>query len=237
MDAKISPFSLRHEWNIQWQENDKVHENAMNWNGKEEEQLIPALANVGVLSSLQLKNLFLDGDKRKISKLCTTGKLIRHTLIRNKQEIPVFTLGPTAIEMLKDRLPFVDWKDFKISDILQRLMFFQLISTFKKENQDIEIIPSVTPFVAAFKRNGKKIHVLIERGNEQEIIRTLKFYKPKERFIFIKEHVDHGREINEFIGDCQVRMTTDLDLNKPFGEMFYLYKGGEWQPENKVIEK
>lgn len=234
MDAKISPFSLRHDWKIKWQSNDRVHENAMNWNGKVEDTLLPALANVGIISSLQLKNLFLNGDNRKISKLCSTGKLIRHNLIRNKQEIPVFTLGPTSVEMLKDRMPIIEWKEFKITDILQRLIFFQLIAKFKKENQDISISPSRTPFVAAFIRNGKKIHVLIERGNEQEILHTLKFYSPRERFIFIKENINHGKELNEFISNCQVRMTTDNDFDKSFEDMFYIYSGGEWIQENKI---
>lgn len=235
MDAKLSPFSLGHEWKIEWQENDRVHENAMNWNVKEEKELLPALATVGVISSLQLKNLFLS-DKKKISKLCSTGKLIRHTLIRNKQEIPVFTLGPTSNEMLKERMTVVDWKNFNIPDLLQRLIFFQLMSRFKKEENDIKVASSVSPFVASFIRNNKKIHVLVERGNQQEIIHTLKFYTPRERFIFIKENINHGRELNEFMANCKVRMTTDHDLDKSFEDMFYLYHAGEWIQERKITE-
>ncbi|MEQ2529167.1 hypothetical protein WMO40_21060 [Bacillaceae bacterium CLA-AA-H227] len=237
MDAQLSPFSLRHEWTIKWQENDRVHENAMNWNGKIEDELLPALASVGVISSLQLKNLFFNGDNRKISKLCSTGKLIRHTLIRNKMEIPIFTLGPTSVEMMKDRMSITDWRDFTISDILQRLIFFQLMTKFKRDDQKVSIIPSVKPFVAAFIRNNKKFHVLIERGNTQEIIHTLKFYSPRERFIFIKENVNHGQELNEFLINCKVRMTTDNDLDKPFDEMFYIYTNGEWLLEKNTEDR
>lgn len=235
MTAKISPFSIGHEWNIKWQVNDRVHENAMNWNIKEEKELLPALATIGVISSLQLKNLFIR-DKKKLSKLCSTGKLIRHTLMRNKEEIPIFTLGPTSVEMLKDRMPILNWQELNVTDILQRLVYFQLVSRFKKDGQDIIIAPSASPFVGSLIRNNRKIHVMVGRGNEQEIMHTLKFYKPKERFIFVKEHINHSQELNEFIADCKVRMTTDYDLNKPFEEMFYLIKNGEWVPEKQSVK-
>lgn len=237
MDAKISPFSLKHEWKLKWETNDKVHENAMNWNSKVEKELLPALAIVGAISSLQLKNIFFKGDNRKISKLCATGKLIRHRLMRNKQEIPIFTLGPTSVEMLKDRMPIVEWENFKITDVLQRLLFFQLISRFKKEEQSISIAPSAAPFVASFIRNGKKIHVLVDRGNEQEILHTLKFYPPSERFIFIKENINYSREVNEYIAKCNVRLTTDLELNQSLAEMFYLYRNGHWVKERELGNK
>lgn len=236
MNAQLSPFSLRHEWTIKWQENNRVHENAMNWNGKEEDTLLPALASVGIISSLQLKNIFLNGDKRKISKLCSTGKLIRHNLKRNNQDIPVFTLGPTSFEMLKDKMPIVDWRSFKLSDILQRLIFFQLMAKFKREKQDISIVPSNMPFVGAFIRNNKKIHILVERGNTQEILHTLKFYSPRERFIYIKEDVNHSQEMNEHLLNCKVRLTTDSDLGKPFEEMFYILSGNEWVHESKITK-
>jgi hypothetical protein len=237
MTSNISPFSLRHEWSIKWQERTRVHDNAMNWNSKVEDKLLPALATVGAISSLQLKYLFLNGDKKKISKLCSTGKLIRHQLVRNKQEIPIYTLGPTAIEMYKNKIQIVDWTEFTIPELLQRLIFFQFIGRLKKEKQEITIAPSVKPFVASFIRNERQIHVLIERGNEQEIIRTLKFYSPKERFIYIKEDVKHGQEINEYIKNCKVRLTTDSEMNHSFEDMFYKFENSQWIKENEVNEE
>ncbi|MCM3240750.1 hypothetical protein M3589_24140 [Heyndrickxia oleronia] len=234
----ISPFSLCHDWKVQWYKYDRLHENAMNWVGKREEDMLIALAIVGVISSLQLKKIFLDGDKQRLKKLCATGKLTRHKLFKNQQEIPIFSLGPTGIAMIQERYPVVDWTCFSIPDLLQRLLFFQLVSRFKDENPNIRVLPSIPPFIGSVKRKDKKIHVLVQRGNEEDLIHTFKFYTPAERFILIKETLEHGKTLDEYLQKCKVRMTTDNQMsNHSFSEMFYLWKEGRWVPENIISEE
>jgi len=231
-----SPFSLKHHWKVKWNnQNNKVHESAMIWNGKIEKDLLPALANVGVIGHLQMKHIFLGKGKKSVSKLCSTGKLTRHILLRNKEEIPIFTLGPTSEEMLKDKMPIVEWRTFSIQDILQRLLFFQLINKLREDKSNISIFPSAYPFVAGIIRNGRKIHVLVERGNEKELIHTFKFYPPKEQFIFIKEKLNYGQELDQYMEKCKVRLTTDNDMKMPFHEMFYRLKNGQWIKESHFI--
>ncbi|HWO74723.1 MAG TPA: hypothetical protein VNM69_02260 [Bacillus sp. (in: firmicutes)] len=235
--SRLSPFSIQHEWRVAWKEETrKPHENAQLWFSPKEEPLFQTLATVGIAGGAQLSSLYFKGDKKRLSKLERLGKLSRHTLWRGKQEIPLYTLGPTVIDMYKSMYDLNGWFQLTISDILQRLVLFQFLKKFHEisKNGEIKVLPAPSPYTAIIERNGIPFFVLIVRGNEGEVLNLFKWSHPQERIICIKESLTYASHLNEHLSKCKVRMTTDFDFKKPFHQMFYQWNGVEWVPENGV---
>lgn len=236
----LSPFSIQHEAIINWKtmtSKERPNRNGMINVPDKMMNLIDDLAVVGVIGSAQCKRIYVRSNSGKhISKAMALGLLKEHELVRNKQQIPIYTLGPTGM-----MLAGIDyernanfWKLLKKEDVMQRLVFFQLHGQFK-EIEGIKVVPSEKPFVAGIQILDNTFHVLVMRGNESIVQNYFKFEKDiPGRIIIVLETLNQvlpiQNEIKPFAD--RIRLTTDERLKMPLSEMFYEFKENKWVLES-----
>lgn len=91
----ISPFSYyHHNWELKWKRvpSNKKYDVPYENRNEKEERALEAIATVGVIGGLQLKNLFRIGND-KLKKMCNKHLVERHSLYKDGKEIPIYTVG------------------------------------------------------------------------------------------------------------------------------------------------
>ncbi|MFD1362752.1 hypothetical protein [Lentibacillus salinarum] len=227
-----SPFSLFHDWNLNWQRQPRFNRPAYLGNSPKEEQAVKAAATTGIIGGQQLSR-YINVDKSKKKKMAKEGKLIRHEIHQGKKNIPIFTLGPTGAEMIK----LTDyeggyWAQYDVPDVLQRLLFFELYHKFPKAN----MLPAPAPFVGAIQYKSHLMYVYVVRGDIQDLLMQLKWKPFTERMLIVTESLNHLQPLNIYAPDIKARVTTDEDLQGDFKDLFYKWDGG-WVKENQTAVK
>lgn len=196
------------------------------------------LATIGVIGSKQALQMYFRNDKRRLNKAVDYKFLKKHEIIRGNNIIPVYTLGATGLFMTfgNDYEKYANyWKKFDKNEVLRRLVFNQLLNSMRKENNKIDILNSESPFIGSISRNEKEFHVLVVRGNENEINQFFRYEQDKipKRMLIIVEEMNHLNPIKATIKPFHgaIRLTTDLDLSEPIERMFYQFKDNDWQKE------
>lgn len=240
----ISPFSLQHENNLKWQcmtSKEIPLKNGMLDVPPSMMELLKDLAVFGVIGSDQCKRLYIRSDgAKKISKALALGLLKKHELVRGKQLIPLYTLGPTGMALAD--LEYTEkanyWEAYSVQDVMQRLVFVQLYGQMKHLGK-IKVHDSHDPFVASLRITGhnsteQDFHVLVIRGNESIVTNYFRYETPPERMIVLAEGQNHLKPINEAMKPFadRIRLTTDDRLKMPFEDMFYYFKNNNWILEN-----
>ena len=193
---KISPYSLSHNWSLHWSRIPSNIKRSDYVNGESPKELkaLEALADVGLIGGTQLSRLFLL-DKKRLKRMIIEKKIVRHEIHRNKQVIPIFTLGinGAVVAGLNDCYESNHWVEYKIEDVLKRLLFFQLIQHFPESS----ILPTQEPFSGAIQFRGKPIYVYVVRGDVNDLLMYLKWSGKyfDERLIVITESIRHLQPI------------------------------------------
>lgn len=222
----ISPYSLSHEWNLHWTRipSNVRQSDYINGESPKERRALEALAAVGIIEGALLFRLF-SLDKKRFKRMVVEKKIVRHELIRNKQPIPIFTLGinGAVIGGLKDSYESNYWVEYKIEDVLKRLLFFQLFQHFTGS----KALPTPEPFSGSIEFKGKPIYVYVVRGDVNDLLMYLKWKGKKfnERLIIITESLKHLESLKVIAEMFKLRVTLDINLhdtNEAFQKTFYL---------------
>jgi len=227
----ISPYSLSHEWNLHWIRipSNIKRSDYINGESPKERKALEALAAVGIIEGAQLFRLF-SMDKKRLKRMVMEKKIVRHELIRNKQSIPIFTLGinGAVIGGMEDSYDSNYWIEYIIEDVLKRLLFFQLYKHFAGS----EILPAPEPFSGAMKLERKPIYVYVVRGDVNDLLMYLK-WKGKnfnERIIIITESIQHLEPLKIIAETLKLRVVIDVDLRGEIGNyqklFYYLNESG-----------
>lgn len=229
----ISPYSLSHEWNLHCTRipSNIKRSDYINGESPKERKALEALAAVGVIEGTQLFRLF-SLDKKRLKRMVLEKKIVRHELMRNKQIIPTFTLGinGAVISGLKDSYESNYWVEYKLEDVLKRLLFFQLSRHFPGS----KIIPTQEPFSGAIQFQSKPIYVYVVRGDVSDLLMYLKWKgeKFKERLIIVTESIRHLEPLKVIAEILKVRVVLDVNLqedNEYIHKLFYfLDESGEF---------
>lgn len=240
----ISPYSLSHKWSLHWTRipSNVSQSNYINGESPKERKALEALAVVGIIEGAQLFRLF-SLDKKRLKRMVAEKKLVRHELIRNNHIIPIFTLGinGAVIGGLKGSYESNFWVEYKVEDVLKRLLFFQLFQHFVKS----KILPVPEPFIGAIEFKDKTIYVYVVRGDVSDLPMYLK-WKGKQfdgRLIVVTESIRHLQPLNLILENLKLRVAIDVDLKggtKDHHKLFYFIdETGELKrdvdkPENPI---
>lgn len=224
----LSPFSVSHDWSILWKRVDAWTSQPKGLGESQKEyRALQDLSSVGVIGGLQLKRLFLNHDKNRLKRMIRHQKIIRHVMMKDKQEIPVYTLGPAGAAMVGIDYTPNYWVTYRTEDILKRLLFFQLYGKFPKA----KILPAPDPFVGAIQFKSHLFYIYVLREEIQDLMMFLKWKSFTERMLIVTESVHHLQPLNVFAPDIKARVTTDADLKGDFNHLFYKWEES-WVKEN-----
>lgn len=227
----ISPFSyIHHKWKVDWkivpsnEKYDRPNENR----SEKEERALEAIASVGVIGGLQLKNLF---KIRNPEKMVRRNLLVRHTLWKNNREIPIYTVGKYGANKIVPEYRENYWLEMDEKKVLKCLSFFQFCYLFKGES--IEVIPVPEPFTGGIMLNDKPFYVYVERGGIKDLTMFLKWKKHLSESTFIlTENLDYIKQVNMFMESSQLKVRVVLDRQLKDRELIlyhYDTKTGEWK--------
>ncbi|MFD2658483.1 hypothetical protein [Gracilibacillus thailandensis] len=201
----ISPFSyIHHKWKINWelitsnQKYDRPNENRT----IQEEKALEAIASVGVIGGLQIKNIFGIG-KQQLKSMCDRHLLVRHTIEKNDKEIPIYTIGKYGANHIMPEYEVNYWIEMNTIEVLKCLSFFQFCYLFN----DLEIIPTPKPFTAGIRMNNKTYYIYVERNGIKDLMMYLKWKRQFNKRIFlITENLDYVKDIEIFMESDQPLM-------------------------------
>lgn len=225
----ISPFSyVKHEWKLNWEivpsnkKFDRPNENRT----EKEERALEAIASVGVIGGLQLKNLF-GISKERLKSMSARHLLVRHSIIKNGQEIPIYTIGKYGANRIMPEYEENYWLEMDTVQVLKCLSFFQFC--FLLENP--QIIPAPEPFTAGVKINSNLFYIYVVRDGIKELLLFLKWKKHfSERIFIITESLDHLRGLEVFMetdNPLKLRVILDEQLKKREFSLYYYDKNSQ----------
>ena len=229
-----SPFSLQHEWNLFWKRipsNEKTM-NFIQCNSPKEQKALHALARVGVIGGRQLFHLF-SIDKKRLKKMVREQKIVRHEMKLKNKIIPIYTLGQTGAVITNHTAYEVNyWVEYRIEDVLKRLLFFKLYQYFPGS----KVLPTPEPFVGAIRFGKNVFYIYVVRGDTTDLMNYLKWqgHKFNGRLILIAENLKHVQPILMHTDNIMLRLTTDQDLisSNDLKELFYFINdNGEMMKE------
>ncbi|QKY69419.1 hypothetical protein [Lentibacillus sp. CBA3610] len=219
----LSPFSIEQPWTLHWQ---RLPSNLkpihyVNDKSPKERAALDALAKVGIIGGKQLFRLFRL-QKKRLKQMVREQKIVRHEMRCNKQIMPVYTLGQTGAVITNVSYEPNYWVAYRLSDVLKRLVFFELYQYFQAST----IVPAPEPFAGAIERNGKLFYIYSARGDVEDLMMHLKWQGPSlnERLIVITEAIKHLEPLKMYAKAIKLRVTTDEDLMASgfnFANMFY----------------
>lgn len=229
----LSPYSLSHAWSLHWKRvpSNIKRSDFVNGESRKERKALEALASVGVIGGVQLTRLF-SLDKKRLKRMAMEKKIVRHEIHRNKQVIPIYTLGinGAVVAGLNDCYESNCWVEYKTEDVLKRLLFFQLFQHFSES----KVLPTQEPFSGAIQFQGKPIYVYVVRGDVNDLLMYLKWSGKhfKERLIIITESIRHLKPLNVHAGTFKLRVAFDVDLHnedEDFQKLFhFVSESGEF---------
>jgi len=231
-----SPFSLQQEWHLFW---NRIPSNAevmdyIQCDSPREQKALFALSRIGIIGRRQLFHLF-SIDKKRLKKMVKERKVVRHEMRLENKIIPIYALGQSGaiITKLTTYEPNY-WVEYKLEDVLKRLLFFSMYRFFAQSN----IIPTPEPFVGAIEFKGSPLYIYVLRGDTTDLTMYLKWQNHtfNGRMIIIAEKLNHIQPILMHTKDIKLRITTDHDLihGGNLQELFYFIdSSGEFIKEAK----
>jgi len=208
-----SPYSLSHDWSLHWTRipSNIKRSDFVNGESPKERKALEALAAVGLIGGAQLSRLF-SLDKKRLKRMVSEKKIVRHEILRNKQIIPIYSLGinGAVIAGLNECYESNYWVEYKTEDVLKRLLFFQLHQHFPKS----KVLPTQEPFIGGIHFQGRPIYVYVVRGDVNNLLMYLKWSEKhfKERLIIITESIRQLESLKVILKSLKFRVVVDLDL-------------------------
>lgn len=218
----ISPFSyIHHQWKLDWElitsnaKFDKPNENRT----EKEEKALEAIATVGVIGGLQLKNIF-GISKLQLKSMRDRNLVVKHMISKDGKEIPIYTIGKYGANAVMPEYEENYWIEMDTIKVLKCLAFFQFCYLFDEP----EIIPAPDPFTAGIRIKGNPFYIYVERNGMKDLLLYLKWKKRfKERVFVITEKLDYIKDVEIFMETEQplkLRVILDEQLKK---RKFQLY--------------
>lgn len=235
MLLQISPFSLEHNWTINWHRlpSNIKERPILGEIAKNEEKALYAIASVGVITSSQMYHLF-NLNKTKLKKMVARQRIVRHELILNeKHKISIYTLGINGAKIVRlSGYEINYWVRYQITDVIKRLLFFSLLERFKDKNA--EVMPAPEPFAGGLVINEKPMYVYVVRGDVTDLIMFIKWNEFHERMIIVTESLSVLAQLKPYLNNIKLRVILDhsiVDKNSDISKAFYLFKDNEFIPE------
>lgn len=245
--TRTSPFSSSIQTEMYWElisTKENPVQGGLLYGSDKQDQMLNEIGMVGVITGKQLKDLYVGGNRQKLRKLLQLKLLKRHTIKRGNKEVLVYTLGTTGFAITR-QMGVNEWSVLKTNELLQKLVFFQFIYEMRKKGVKLQIVPLSSDdslFTGAIHLNGRLYHVAVLRGNEHQMKSYMRYQKMPQRVILITESLVYAKNLEpEILSFYQsIRLTTDVDMEKPLDEMFYEIRQKEWtkdqQPAAKVAQ-
>lgn len=214
----LSPFSIHYNWTFRpASQTDQEPGNAPIRYLREAEAL-KAIGRIGIIGSVQIGRLF-GFQRRHIRRMLHDKKLVQHTLIKNKNPIPVFTLGPRAAKLLN--MPEPDTRTWSTERILKSLVFFQFCCALNDKQKAFQIHASPHPFTGKIQIENETRSVLVLRGKNDGLD---DFLRHQSRVIIIAESLEQAQPFGELISGAVLLL--DEDLKGDY--RFYRWHNGRW---------
>ncbi|WP_374723582.1 hypothetical protein [Calidifontibacillus erzurumensis] len=241
MGLELSPFSAYHRWQIRWNvisSNENFDPKAIKTNSERVHEAIKAIAEIGVIGGVQLTRIFLNNNKNLLKKMVNTKMIKRHMIKKNLQEIPVYTLGITGIEMTQSKRN--QWLNYGELDVVRRLVFFQLYERMNNLAKGKIKIKRPDEFNSAcigiFETKEVSYHVIVLRENVNEAQKYI-LDRPDHRFLIVCEDLIYLEPLNKLLSKRNVRVTTDNELKKSPKNLFYMWFNNKWCKEREVMNE
>ena len=218
-----SPFSLENEWTFKPTIllEDTVPGYAPLRSGIEAEGL-SAIGKIGCIGSVQIQRLF--GWKRhQIRRMLDEKKLVQHLLLKNKNTIPVYTVGLRSVQLFDLALPINFWRNWNTEQIVASLVFFQFCCALRDKQKAFQISSAPFPFTGRVEIDKHVRDVLILRGQKHSLDNVL--HHLSNPVIVIAEKIEEVLPLNPYLKDA--RLLLDKQLNEEY--KFYHQMNGKWQ--------
>ncbi|GGI98070.1 hypothetical protein [Paenibacillus hunanensis] len=225
-----SPFSLSHEWEWQPVQVDKDKSGYAPLRLPMEEVGLQAIGAIGCIGSVQLGRLFA-WKRPHIRRMLAEHKLVQHQLRKNRTTIPVFTLGPRAIQLFNPHQQLNSWCNWSVSDVLSKLVFFQFSCALHEKQKGFQIHPAAAPFTGKVQMGEHMRYVLILRGQETSAIER-ELRRSQLPVIVIGESLQEIDPLNHVLTTAHALQ--DHDLRQDY--TFYRQKDGIWQRKVTLVE-
>ncbi|WP_269919854.1 hypothetical protein [Caldifermentibacillus hisashii] len=217
----ISPFSYyHHNWELSWKRvpSNKKYDVPYENRNEKEERALEAIATVGVIGGLQLKNLFRIGND-KLKKMCNKHLVERHSLYKDGKEIPIYTVGKYGANKIMPEYEENYWVEMDTVKVLKCISFFQFCYLFDQ----VDILPAPEPFTAGIRLKDVPFYVYVDRNGMKDLTMFLKWKKNfNERIFIITESLDYVQELNMFMETKPIKLRVILDEQLKYRE-FELY--------------
>ncbi|MDN4617649.1 hypothetical protein QCD85_06035 [Paenibacillus sp. PsM32] len=226
-----SSFSLSHHWI--WQPTKIEHPEKNSYAPLRlpmEEVGLQAIGAIGCIGSVQLGRLFA-WKRSHIRRMLAEHKLVQHQLRKNRTTIPVFTLGPRAIQLLQSNQTVNSWCHWSVADVLSKLIFFQFACALHEKQKGFQIQASASPFTGKVQMGEHTRYVLILRGQDTKAIER-ELQRSQWPVIVIAETLLDLKPLNHVLTHAYALM--DQDLRKEY--TFYRQRGGIWQQKITLVE-
>ncbi|MGG1880337.1 hypothetical protein ABDI30_22580 [Paenibacillus cisolokensis] len=219
---KTSPFSINHEWTFKpalFPEG--LVPGYAPLRAATEADGLRSLGLIGCIGSVQMGRLF-QWKRHQIRRMLDEKKLIQHLLLKNKNIIPIYTIGPRAAHLLNLEWSHEFWRTWPIERILSNLVFFQFCCAMRDKQKVFQIHSAPFPFTGRVEIGGESRNVLVIRGDTSHLPSMLRHsWHP---IIAIAESLVVVQPINDLLKDAKLLLDTDLKEDY----RFYRQIKGEW---------
>lgn len=219
---KTSPFSITHEWTFKPASfPEELVPGYAPLRAATEADGLRSLGLIGCMGSVQMGRLF-QWKRHQVRRMLAEKKLIQHLLLKNKNTIPIYTIGPRAVQLLNLEWSHEFWRTWPMERILSSLVFFQFCSAMRDKQKAFQIHSAPFPFTGRVEIGGDFRNVLVIRGDTSHLSSMLRHSSLP--IIAIAESLEAVQPLNELLKDAKLLLDTDLKQDY----RFYRQIKGEW---------
>lgn len=220
-----SPFSISHEWMfVPTILPEPVSTGYAPIRLPMEEIGLQAIGHIGCMGSVQITRLF--GWKRhQVRRLLAEKKLVQHELRKNKNTIPIFTLGPRSIQLLNSDQVINSWNHWDIPSVLSKLVFFQFCCALHEKQKGFQILSAAPPFTGKVQMGEHLRYVFVLRGKIDISAVERELRRCAQPIIVLAEKMEDVAPLNDVLSSA--RLLLDTDLRKDY--TFFRQQNGVWQ--------
>ncbi|QQZ58922.1 hypothetical protein JI735_19525 [Paenibacillus sonchi] len=220
-----SPFSLTHEWMfVPTILSEPISAGYAPIRLPMEEIGLQAIGQIGCIGSVQMTRLF-HWRRHQVRRMLAEKKLVQHELKKNKNTIPIFTLGPRSIQLLKSGQSVNSWSHWDIPSVLSKLVFFQFAAALHEKQKGFQILPAASPFTGKVQIGDLLRYILVVRGNSDMTATERELRRCSQPIIVITENLEEVSLLNPLLASA--RLLLDTDLREDY--TFFRQQNGIWQ--------
>lgn len=219
---KTSPFSITHEWTFKPASfSEELVPGYAPLRAATEADGLRSLGLIGCMGSVQMERLF-QWKRHQVRRMLAEKKLIQHLLLKNKNTIPIYTIGPRAAQLLNLEWSHEFWRTWTMEQILSHLVFFQFCCAMRDKQKAFQIHAAPYPFTGRVEIGSESRNVLVIRGDTSHLHASLRHSSYP--IIAISESLEAVMPVNELLKEAKLLL--DADLKQEY--RFYRQIKGEW---------